>query len=235
MKKLKPGPTKPPKNGKYYTTRDLPITVVSKCGCYIKTTRASSKEEIADFIEMETEEYCRWCEERDDLRAEEKSYGFRPLLNTEDSWKEYKRRSWDRLFEYKDWCTATEDELDCGIRIAFNKRVSEILKTIPQKRRWLSAGHWFEHYDERGRSLGSWNGIQMGRYITQEALKDREAFMSLVADPRDTHAGHLVKGAKLHITTPQDCVHVIASPSKDIRALGIQLARELNQRKPCRN
>jgi hypothetical protein len=234
MKKLKPGPTTPPVNGKYYTVRDLPLTVVSQCGCYITTTHASGKEEIAEFIEDETAEYCHWCEEIDEVRAEEKKYGLKPLLNAAElDHKEYIRTSYERVGTYRDWYVSTEQEIDSGVRPAFNAKIFEILQAIPKKDRWRNAVNWIVSYNEQGHYLCSWNELQMVRHIVQESLKDRRAFFCLVANPSDTYAGHVKEASRRHIQDLQDCLALIASPSKEIRAMGIQMAAMLNKKKPC--
>ena len=226
----------PPKNGKTYTRRDLPLEVTCDCGCVVTIQRPPTGQDVTlgEMIADLASDYCFICEENDALTSLEATAGLRPLHR--DPKLKHKHEVWareNRLNFFNDWKAATESELDSGIREHFNRKMLEVLEACAgdKKNRWKKPRLWIPRFTVEGAEIGCWHQLQLSCHIVQETLKDRAAFDCVVIDPDSLSAGHLKQAAALHVQTVQDALQLIASPSKDIRTLGIYLAGDFNNRK----
>jgi hypothetical protein len=227
----KPSPVAKPKNGKYYTKADLPLTVIHPCGCeeVIEVGTPYFRAEIEYARDVD----CFTCKAERHVQFEEEISKLRPLykdrtMSPEEAWmaREY------RADTFRDMRCVAESEIEEGRWPRFSARWLESLETAA-----LSGDHrknprlWIPQGTEG--MMRCQHEIELYACVLDGTLKHREAFLDVIAEPESFPAGLLEDYARDHITTPQDCLSLIASPSADIRALGIKLSGELNKAKPC--
>ena len=231
MSKIIPGPNKPPKNRKYFTTRDLPIEVARQCGCKRILLRGPYSANINRLVHELADVSCLLCQELSELAETETLHGLPKMYKSRERRVERDAR-YSRLNFYTSWIEEMEDDLKAGLLVPYRTKQRPILEVAIHKKRWRRPGGWtrFEN-DELGHRSSHWEA-EIVDHVVGEALKDRDAFFCRVSDPwqHPVHLKFIRQLVREHVTRPSDCLALVASPNAEVRSRGMALMTELHTR-----